>query len=251
MRLVDLTLPFGAGMPTWPTFAGIEITPITTHARDGKSTLMLKTNMHTGTHIDAPSHYCETGRNLGQIPIDDLVGTGLVVDLSPICDRWSIITLDQLLAATPEPIRERDIVIFHTGWHKYSWVESGYDEVTYFDRHPGFTPEVIDYLVEKKLKWFGVDTPSIDHSLQTRMRIIRPDLVREYEEMTGAPIEETLPMKYFEYAHYKTARNDLCAVEIFGKEILQILNQRVTLGAFPWRWLGGEGCICRVVAFLD
>ena len=39
-----------------------EIPPlhITTHARDGKSTLMLKTNMHAGTHIDAPSHYADS-----------------------------------------------------------------------------------------------------------------------------------------------------------------------------------------------
>jgi kynurenine formamidase len=23
------------------------------------------------------------------------------------------------------------------------------------------------------------------------------------------------------------------------------------MGAFPWRWQGGEGCICRVAAFLE
>jgi kynurenine formamidase len=238
-------------MPTWPQFQGIEITPITTHARDGKSTFMVKTNMHSGTHIDAPSHYCETGRDLGKLTLDELVSTGIVIDLSPIAKKWSLFSLDQVLRAAPEPIRERDIVIFHTGWHKYSWVEETYDEVTFFDRHPGFEPQVINYLVDKKVKWFGVDTPSIDHSLQTRIRGMRPDLVREYEEMTGAPIEETLPMRNYEYAHYKTARNDVSAVEILSKETTQVLGRRMTLGAFPWRWLGGEGCLCRVVAFLD
>ena len=44
-------------MPTWPQFASIEVTDITTHHRDRKSTVLVKTNMHTGTHIYAPIHY--------------------------------------------------------------------------------------------------------------------------------------------------------------------------------------------------
>ena len=28
-------------------------------------------------------------------------------------------------------------------------------------------------------------------------------------------------------------------------------GRRVDIGAFPWRWQGGEGCICRVVAFME
>ena len=56
MKLVDLTQPWGDRMPTWPQFASIEVTDITTHHRDGKSTVLVKTNMHTGTHIDALCH---------------------------------------------------------------------------------------------------------------------------------------------------------------------------------------------------
>ena len=79
MRVVDLTQPWGDRMPTWPQFASIEVTDITTHHRDRKSTVLVKTNMHTGTHIDAPIHYAETGKHLGEIPLADLVGTGLVI----------------------------------------------------------------------------------------------------------------------------------------------------------------------------
>ena len=83
-RLVDLTQPWGDRMPTWPQFASIEVTDITTHHRDRKSTMLVKTNMHTGTHIDAPSHYWETGRDLGRIELSELYGTALVIDLRPI-----------------------------------------------------------------------------------------------------------------------------------------------------------------------
>ena len=122
----------------------------------------------------------------------------------------------------------------------------------YFDRHPGPQPEVIDYLIdEKKIKWIGADLASMDHSLYVRVRWMRPDLVREYERMTGRPIEETLPERDFEYVHYRTARSNVCMLENLGGELSQIAGQRALIGAFPWRWEGGEGCVCRVAAFLD
>jgi len=112
-RLVDLTQPWGDRMPTWPQFASIEVTDITTHHRDRKSTMLVKTNMHTGTHIDAPSHYCETGRDLGQIELDELYGTGLVIDLRPITKPWSYYSLADIDRCIPkgEEIRNGDIVV--------------------------------------------------------------------------------------------------------------------------------------------
>src|SRR4029078_13348767 len=37
---------------------------------------------HGGTHIDAPIHFSETGRTLDQLPIDQLTGAAVVVDVS-------------------------------------------------------------------------------------------------------------------------------------------------------------------------
>jgi kynurenine formamidase len=240
-------------MPTWPQFASIEVTDITTHHRDRKSTVLVKTNMHTGTHIDAPIHYSETGRDLADIPLAELVGTGLVVDLRPITRPWSYYSLQDVLGCLPagEEIRDGDVVVLYTGWDQYNWTKPTRDDVMYFDRHPGPQPEVIDYLVERHVKWLGADLASIDHSLYVRVRWMRPDLVREYEQLTGRPIEETLPERDFEYVHYTTARNNICMLENLGGELAEVAGRRVSLGAFPWRWVGGEGCICRVAAFLD
>ncbi len=253
MRIVDLTQPWGDRMPTWPQFASIEVTDITTHQRDRKSTVLVKTNMHSGTHIDAPSHYSETGKHLGQIPLADLVGTGLVIDLRPITKPWSYYTLDDVLGCVPdgEEIRVGDVVVLYTGWDRYNWTQATRDDVMYFDRHPGPRPEVIDYLIgEKKIKWIGADLASIDHSLHVRVRWMRPDLVRELEQAWGKPMEEALPERDFEYVHYTTARNNVPMLENLGGEIAEVAGQRVVLGAFPWRWVNGEGCICRVAAFL-
>ena len=119
-RLVDLTQPWGDRMPTWPQFASIEVTDITTHHRDRKSTMLVKTNMHTGTHIDAPSHYWETGRDLGRIELSELYGTALVIDLRPITRPWSYYSLADIEAHVPpgESIRDGDIVVLYTGWDR-------------------------------------------------------------------------------------------------------------------------------------
>ena len=142
--------------------------------------------------------------------------------------------------------------MLYTGWDQYNWTKPTRDDVMYFDRHPGPKPEVIDYLIdEKKIKWLGADLASMDHSLYVRVRWMRPDLVREYEQMTGQPIEATLPERDFEYVHYRTARSNVCMLENLGGELAEVAGTRVTLGAFPWRWIGGEGCVCRVAAFVD
>ena len=75
--------------------------------------------------------------------------------------------------------------------------------------------------------------------------------MREYEQLTGRPIEEALPERDFEYVHYRTARSNVCMLENLGGELAEVAGQRVVLGALPWRWIGGEGCICRVAAALD
>jgi kynurenine formamidase len=250
--LVDLTQPWGDRMPTWLQFEAVQVTDITTHHRDGKSTVLVRTNMHTGTHIDAPIHYWPTGKHLGEIPISDLYGTGLVIDLRPVAKPWAYFSWQDVQNAIPrgEQIRQGDVVILYTGWDAYNWTKPTRDDVTYFDRHPGPAPEVCDRLIDKGIRMFGGDLASMDHSLHVRVRYFRPDLVKEYEGQTGKPIEETLPMKDFEHVHYHMAKANVPMLENLGGEIAEVAGRRVDIGAFPWRWVGGEGCICRVVAFI-
>src|SRR5438128_5308870 len=165
-KLVDLTQPWGDRMPTWPQFEAIQVTDITTHHRDGKSTVLVRTNMHTGTHIDAPSHYWPTGKSLGELPISDLYGEGLVIDLRPITKPWALYTTKDILGCVPrgEHIREGDVVILYTGWDRYNWTKPTRDDVMYFDRHAGPTPAFGDWLIDTRIRMFGGDLASMDQS---------------------------------------------------------------------------------------
>ncbi len=250
-KLVDLTQPWSIHTPPWPYFPLPQVEAFHTFARDRVFSLILKSAMHVGTHMDAPLHLWPTGHDVAQITVDRLYGTGLVVDLAPQAQDWTRLTVTMVEKALPEPIREGDIVVLHYGWHRYNWVSPGNDEDKYFCRHPGPTPELVDYLIAKKVRWIGTDAPAFEHPLDTAIRDMRPDLVEEYEEKTGRPIGETLPKKKMLYAHRTTAKNNVPLVENMAGDIQQVLNRRVTLGAFPWRWVKGEAAFCRVVAFLE
>jgi arylformamidase len=39
--------------------------------------------------------------------------------------------------------------------------------------------------------------------------------------------------------------------ECLGGDIDLLLNRRVTIGCFPWRFVDGESCISRIVAFVE
>jgi kynurenine formamidase len=44
--------------------------------------------------------------------------------------------------------------------------------------------------------------------------------------------------------------HDVVHIENLGGEIDRVLDQKITLGCFPWRFQGGEAAMCRAVAFL-
>ena len=41
------------------------------------------------------------------------------------------------------------------------------------------------------------------------------------------------------------------SVQNLGGDLALVLNRRCVVGAFPWKFVGGEASICRIVAFLD
>ena len=49
---------------------------------------------------------------------------------------------------------------------------------------------------------------------------------------------------------YDLFPHDILHIETAGGEIDRILDQRVTVGCFPWRFMGGEAAFCRFVAFV-
>jgi len=69
--------------------------------------------------------------------------------------------------------------------------------------------------------------------------------------MTGTELslDDFFPPDHYQLMHIKLFPLDIIHAENLGGEIDTILNKRTTIGCFPWKFVGGESCICRIVAF--
>jgi kynurenine formamidase len=200
---------------------------------------------------------------MGSYPLDFLVSPGAVVDVSKHMADWAVIT-PEMLENAPVEIRDGDILIIHTGFHRYWEGKPQQDLVRYFCMHPGGKIELLRWMLDRKIKWFGIDCGSGDHAMNTSIRTMRPDLTAEFERRVGKSCEDYFGT--FEYQHNKSGRivrenvfpfhswafqEGLIHAENVGGDIEKVLNQRCLIGAFPWRYEGLEACPCRIVCFLD
>jgi len=260
MRLVDLSQPLNQECPFWPYYPPFEVKYIKRKAEHGVNAQYIQTSNHMGTHLDAPRHFVTGGRTIDQIPLEWLCGPGVVVDLTD--------AMDELAAYTPEMIEERvevregDLLILHTGWHRYAQFGAEPDEERYIHLHPGAHPKMCDWLLEKKIHIWGVDCVSTDHPMNLPIgRFLGKgmhghcDKVRALcEQKFGKDeIDELFPDSAYQLTHNALFPHDCMHIENLGGDIdsPELQNQRLVIGCFPWKFKGGEAAFARVVAFLD
>jgi kynurenine formamidase len=253
LQFYDLSHPWGQGVPRWPYFEDVKIERMHGMASGRVLTQKITTVMHSGTHIDAPAHVVEGTPFLDEIPLRNFFGTGVVLDVPK--KKWEVVTPDDLEAAAAAVggVREGDVVIVNTGWHrKYS------DSAEYYAYSPGFYTEAGEWFVSKKVKAVGADTQALDHPLGTAIGPHGPNqfngglcpwAVKEYEEETGRKVSDDFP--YWEPCHNGLLSNGIYGFENVGGDLDQVTGKRVTFAAFPWRWVKGDGCIVRLVALTD
>ncbi|MGV2080219.1 MULTISPECIES: cyclase family protein [unclassified Rhizobium] len=163
--IVDLTRPLQDGMPTYPTH------PKYFQMRwcsmgDPAEMNQIVLGEHTGTHLDAPSHFVREGdparKNIDEIALDQLVGRAVKLTFGPFPAENVQVTADEIRAweASNFAIEERDIVLFDFQWgHKWAAGEAGFD---FLDRWPGLSRSAAEYLAQKNVKVVGTDCISLD-----------------------------------------------------------------------------------------
>ena len=55
----------------------------------------------------------------------------------------------------------------------------------YFCYHPGPNLDTLHWMLRRKIKWWGMDTGSCDHAMNTSIRSMRPDLTAEFTKKHG------------------------------------------------------------------
>ena len=263
MKIVDLTHLMNVHTPGWVGYAGNKMYYAQNLQTQRIVAQRIDTALHAGTHIDGAMHGADGMGDMASYPMDFLVSPGAVVDISEHMDDWAVISPDMLENA-PVEIREGDILIIHTGYHRYWEGRPQQDLLRYFCMHPGGGVELMQWMFKKRIKWFGIDCGSGDHAMNTSIRMMRPDLAAEFERRVGTSCAEFFGT--FEYRHAKSGRlvrdniflfhswafqEGLIHAENVGGDIEKVLNQRCVIGAFPWRYEGLEASPCRILCFLE
>ena len=174
-KIVDLTYSFSAASHHWPTAKPFHFERVAEGRTPGGywySSYNYGGSEHVGTHLDAPFHFAEGKWTTEQIPLAQLIGPGVVIDVRRQVARNPDYMLQVGDIRSWEKFHGRmpsgAIVLIHTGWGKY-WGDRkayfGTDEPgNVSDLHfPGLSKDAADFLVKQRhIKAVGIDTPSID-----------------------------------------------------------------------------------------
>ena len=148
----DVSVPITTRMPVWPSDPQVNLVPTAHPAQDNSHTVRvtgIELGSHTGTHIDAPWHMLENGRQLNQIPIETLIGPAIVLEIT---------TVPSIGRSDLEKLGFDGIprVLFKTD-NSHRWGDGKfYEQFVYLE------PEAAELLVERGVKLVGIDYLSID-----------------------------------------------------------------------------------------
>ncbi len=155
---IDLSHDVGPGMPCASIFPTPAFTRLKQQPKDPFTVTEMRMAVHSGTHVDAPSHFFLDGPAFEAIPLDRLHGPGVVLRIHVEPD--ALIDAADLERGQPE-VRAGDIVAVDTGWAD----RFGTDE---YDRHPSLTVAAAQWLVDRRVKLFACDfaTPDLVYHLR-------------------------------------------------------------------------------------
>ncbi|MBL1078695.1 cyclase family protein [Nocardia sp. 2] len=211
MRLVDLSVPLGTGMPVYPGDPEVTIRPALTVAADGVNVLHLDLGSQTGTHVDAPVHIDDRLPALDELPLDRFLGPAVVVDARGLAPRGPIgreYFEGQVAAGR--------IVLIATGWSQH-WGTPDYLA------HPAPTPEAAEYLIASGVRTVGIDALSVDPT----------------------PAEDIAVHRILCGAHAVIAENLTALDELLAA---QAAGQRIEVSLLPLRLPGADGSPVRAIA---
>ena len=156
MKTVDLTLEITSDMITFPGYPMPTFIKWSKFEIQGYISEVMFLGTHTGTHMDAPFHFNPNGQTIDQVEVNRYVCNNTIL-IKIQRNANEIITSDDIKRNSKYEIKEKDTVIFSTGWEKQIKQKDNY-----IRNNPGLSKDAAEYLVEKKVNAVGIDSPSID-----------------------------------------------------------------------------------------
>lgn len=227
-KLIDLTQEIYQGMLVYPGHLKTVVWEHHTHEETQHvfesdftyASKGLLLSDHGPTHVDALSHLDarEGAPTIDVMPLEIFTGAGTCIDISDTAPREysSAEDLDRAVAAAGSLLREGDVLLMRTGDY-----DRHYGTADYLSQYPGLDESACRWLVDKKVKVFGVDSPSPDN-----------------------PASRTYPV------HLMCREQGITHFENLAN-LGEVVGRRFTFYGFPLKVRGGHGSPVRAVAELD
>jgi kynurenine formamidase len=175
-KIIDLTYPFDEHTIYWPTAKPFQLEVVSAQKKPegywyAANNICLAE--HGGTHMDAPIHFAEGKRAADEVPVQQLIGPAVVLDVQTQTQKDADYRVSVADIEAWEHKNGRmpkgAIVLMFSGWGS-RWP----DKKTYLGtdqpgdvahlHFPGFSKEAAEFLIsQREIDAIGVDTPSIDY----------------------------------------------------------------------------------------
>lgn len=154
MTVIDISWPISTATTGYKDRSVVHFDEVKNFNRDGARETNIHISAHSGTHIDAPSHFLREGKTIDEIALERYVGDCVVLDMTSCAER-----------VTRDDLQEHDHLIRHGGIILLKTLNSDLTPTDKFSPHFVYLEESgAAYLAEKKIKLVGIDYLGIEHS---------------------------------------------------------------------------------------
>ncbi len=166
-QIIDLSQDIYEGMPVYKDLPQVKMSVHNTHeAWDGiknpitetPAVYKLELGEHTGTHVDAINHMAaeHVGKSIDTMPLSMFYAKGICLDFSHK-DLQALIEpeeIETVLEKEQLKIDKGSTVLFYTDHYRKHYASENWS------KGPGLSVASAEYLAEKKIAAFGVETQS-------------------------------------------------------------------------------------------
>ena len=211
-KIIDLSYAYDADTIFWPTAEGFRLEKDFEGMTDKGyyyAANKFSTAEHGGTHIDSPVHFAEGRHTVDQIPLEQLIGEAVIIDVSRQClanPDYQVGSADFLEWEKANGQIPKDaIVLIRTGYglywpdrKKYMGTDERGAEAVAKLHFPGLSPEAARWLtLNRSIKAIGLDTPSIDYGQSTLFESHRALFEKNIPAFENLANLDKLPVKNF------------------------------------------------------
>jgi kynurenine formamidase len=228
MQIIDLSQDIYEGMKVYPGHLKTVQFEHATHEETAPrfeggfsfQTTGFILNDNGPTHVDSFSHLDPTpgAETIDQMSLDLFYGPAVCLDVTGFAPHTDITAedLDRIEAESPVQVQRGDIVLFHTAtWNRYV------GDKRYLTDFPGLGESAAEWIVQRGVKTFGVDSPTPDN-----------------------PASRTYPVHMMCRREHITHYENLANLD-------QVVDRRFTFVGFPLKVRGAHGGPTRAVALVE